>query len=112
MVRKNVQERAKGNEFHFAERSRFGAVPKYFKALVFEWRLKRAKKKAASDAALYGKKFLVVVFGGKPVVVSMQGIKKLIRQHRFREGFTAEKAEKCALYVAIPDNSKKQTPCS
>lgn len=112
MVRKNVQERAKGNEFHFAERSRFGAVPKYFKALVFEWRLKRAKKKAAGDAALYGKKFLVVVFGGKPVVVSMQGIKKLVRQHRFREGFTAEKAEKCALYVAIPDNSKKQTPCS
>lgn len=52
-------------------------VRKYFKALVFEWRLKRAKKKADSDAALYGKKFLVIVFGGKPVVVSMQGIKKL-----------------------------------
>lgn len=33
------------------------------------------QEKAASDAALYGKKFLVVVFGGKPVVVSMQGIK-------------------------------------
>lgn len=112
MVRKNVQERAKGNEFHFAERSRFGAVPKYFKALVFEWRLKRAKKKAASDAALYGKKFLVVVFGGKPVVVSMQAIKKLIRQHRFREGFTAEKAEKCALYVAYPRQLKKAEPCS
>ena len=42
----------------------------------------------------------------------MQGIKKLIRQHRFAKGFTAEKAEKYALYVAIPDNSKKQTPCS
>ena len=112
MVRKNVQERAKGNEFHFAERSRFGAVPKYFKALVFEWRLKRAKKKAAGDAALYGKKFLVVVFGGKPVVVSMQAIKKLIRQHRFREGFTAGKAEKCALYVAYTRQLKKAEPCS
>lgn len=66
------------------------------------------QEKAASDAALYGKKFLVVVFGGKPVVVSMQGIKKLIRQHRFAKGFTAEKAEKCALYVAIPDNSKNR----
>ena len=42
----------------------------------------------------------------------MQGIKKLIRQHRFAKGFTAEKAEKCALYVANPDYSKKQTPCS
>ena len=87
-------------------------VRKYFKALMFEWRLKRAKKKADSDAALYGKKFLVFVFGKKPIVVSMQGIKKLIRQHRFAKGFTAEKAVKCALYIAIPDNSKKQTPCS
>ena len=77
-------------------------VRKYFKVLAFEWRLKRAKKKAASDAALYGKKFLVVVFGGKPVVVSMQGIKKLIRQHRFAKSFTAEKAMKCALFVAYP----------
>ena len=88
-------------------------VRKYFKALVFDWRLKRAKKKAQHDATLYGKKFLVLMFGGKPVVVSMQGIKKLIRQHRFAKGFTAEKAEKCALYFAIPpDNSKKQMPCS
>ena len=87
-------------------------VKKYFKALMFEWRLKRAKKKADSDAALYGKKILVLVFGKKPVVVSMQGIKKLIRQHRFAKGFTAEKAVKCALYVAMPDNSKKPMPCS
>ena len=49
-------------------------VRKYFKALVFDWRLKRAKKKAQHDATLYGKKFLVLMFGGKPVVVSMQGI--------------------------------------
>ena len=79
-------------------------VKKYFKALVFEWRLKRAKKKAQHDAALYGKKFLVVVFGGKPVVVSMQGIKTLIRQHRFAKSFTAEEAKKCALFIAYPKN--------
>ncbi len=79
-------------------------VRKYFKALVFDWRLKRAKKKAQHDAALYGKKFLVLVFGGKPVVVSMQGIKTLIRQHRFAKSFTAEKAVKCALFIAYPKN--------
>lgn len=77
-------------------------VKKYFKALVFDWRLKRAKRKAQKDANLYGKKFLVLVFGGKPVVVSMQGIKTLIRQHRFSKDFTAEKAVKCALYIACP----------
>lgn len=77
-------------------------VRKYFKALVFDWRLKRAIRKAQKDANLYGKKFLVLVFGGMPVVVSMQGIKKLIRRHRFSKGFTAEKAVKCALFIAYP----------
>lgn len=87
-------------------------VRKYFKALVFEWRLKRAKKKAASDAALYGKKFLVVVFGGKPVVVSMQGIKKLIRQHRFAKGFTAEKAKnaRCTSPILTTQKSRRHVP--
>lgn len=79
-------------------------VRKYFKALVFDWRLKRAKKKAQHDTTLYGKKFLVLVFGGKPVVVSTQGIKTLIRQHRFAKSFTAEKAVKCALFIAYPKN--------
>lgn len=77
-------------------------VKKYFKALVFDWWLKRAKRKAQKDANLYGKKFLVLVFGGKPVVVSMQGIKTLIRKHRFSKDFTAEKAVKCALFIAYP----------
>lgn len=77
-------------------------VRKYFKALVFDWRLKRAKRKAQKGATLYGKKFLVLVFGGKPVVVSMQDIKTLIRQHRFSKDFTAEKAVKCALFIAYP----------
>lgn len=87
-------------------------VKKYFQARVFDWRLKRAKKKAQKDAALYGKKFLVIVFDGKPVVVSMQGIKTLIRQHRFGKGFTAEKAVKCALYIAYPHTSKSNGQCS
>lgn len=76
---------------------------KYFKVLIFEWRVKRAIKKAKSDAQIYQKKFLVVVFKGKPIVVSMQGIKKLISQRRFAKGFTAEKAMQCAIYVANPN---------
>lgn len=80
-------------------------VKKYFKALLFDWRKKQAIKKAQHDAALYGKKFLVLVFKGKPVVVSMQGIKLLIKKRRFSKDFTAEKAVKCAIYIAYP-NSK------
>ena len=77
-------------------------VKKYFKALLFDWRKKRAIKKAKSDAAQYGKKFLVLVFNGKPVVVSMQDIKQMIRQHRFSKDFTPETACKCAIYIAYP----------
>ena len=77
-------------------------VKKYFKALLFDWRKKRAIKKAQNDAELQRKKFLVLVFNGKPVVVSMQGIKRMIRQHRFSKDFTAETACKCAIYIAYP----------
>lgn len=77
-------------------------VRKFFKALVFDWRKKRAIRKAQNDAQLYRKKFLVLVFKGKPTVVSMQGLKQMIRQHRFSKDFTAEKAHKLAIYIAMP----------
>lgn len=77
-------------------------VKKYFKVLLFDWRKKRAIKKAKKDAKLYGKKFLVLVFKGKPVVVSMQGIKQMIRAKRFSKDFTPTVACKLAIYIAYP----------
>lgn len=77
-------------------------VIKLLKATLFHWRLALAKRKATRHANLYGKKFLVIVFHGKPVVVSMQGIKRLIRQHRFAKGFTAQQAAQIALFTAMP----------
>ena len=71
-------------------------------ALLFDFRKKRAIRKAQAEADLYGRKFLVLVFNKKPVVVSKQGIKALIRRHRFSKGFTPEKAEQLAIYVANP----------
>ena len=50
---------------------------------------------------------MVLVMDGKPVVVSMQGIKNLIRCHRFAKGFTAETARKIAIYEANPQPLKK-----
>lgn len=78
-------------------------VRKFFAALVFDFRLKRAIRKAQADADLYGKKFLVLVYDKKPVVVSKRGIKSLIRRHRFSRGFTPAKAESLAVYVANPN---------
>lgn len=73
----------------------------FFHSLIFDWRKKRAIREARRSADLYRKKFLVLVYQGRPVCVSMQGIKQLIRQKRFH-GLTAEKARKIAVFEATP----------
>lgn len=80
----------------------------YFRALIFDRRKKRTIRQAQRSADLYRKKFLVLVYQGRPVCVSMQGLKQLIRQKRF-SGLTAEKARRIAIYEANPKNSR---PCS
>jgi ribosomal protein L15E len=75
---------------------------KLIKAWLFDYRKNRAIKKAQKLATLNRRKYLVLVSAGKPVVVSMQGVRKLIRQHRFTKGFTAEKAREIAIFEALP----------
>lgn len=79
-------------------------VTKLFQAWLFDFRKKRAIRKAQKEANLHRRKYIVLVWGGRPSVVSMQGVKRLIRQHRFTKGFTAETAIKMAIYVAMPRN--------
>lgn len=74
----------------------------YFRACVFDWRKKKAIRQAKRNANLYGKKYLVLVHNGRPVCVSMQAIKTLIRKRRFARGFTAETARKIAIFEANP----------
>lgn len=74
----------------------------YIKASIFEWRKRRAVAKAKSNALTYRKKFLVLVWKRRPVVVSMQGLKHMIATHRFSRDFTAEKACQMAIFVAFP----------
>ena len=84
-------------------------IAEYFRALIFDWRKKRAIRQARRSADLHRKKFLVLVWQGRPVCVSMQGVKKLIRQKKF-PGLTAEKAREIALFEASPRNTSR--PCS
>lgn len=77
-------------------------IKKFIQVCLFEWRKKRAIRKAQRSADLHRRKFLVSVWGGKPVVISMQGVRKLVRQHRFAKGFTTEKARKLAIFEACP----------
>lgn len=76
----------------------------YFRALVFDWRKNKAIRQAQRSADLHRKKFLVLVYQGRPVCVSMQGVKQLIRQKRLR-GLTPEKARQIAIYEATPKTS-------
>lgn len=73
----------------------------YFHAILFDWRKQRAISEARRSADLYRKKFLVLVYQGRPECVSMQGVKQLIRQKRL-PGLTAEKARQIAIYEANP----------
>lgn len=84
-------------------------IAEYFRALLFDWRKKRAIRQARLSADLYQKKFLVLVHQGRPVCVSMQGVKKLIRQKRL-PGLSAEKAREIAIFEASPRNTSR--PCS
>lgn len=73
----------------------------YLRARIFDWRKKLAISEAQASADLYRKKFLVLVWHGRPVCVSMQGVRQLIRQKRLR-GLTAEKARRIAIFEANP----------
>ncbi len=61
-------------------------------------RCKRAIRHADKQAVVTGKKQLVIMYGSKPLVVSKQHLKKLIREGVFVKGFTPEKAEALAIY--------------
>ncbi|MBR5899341.1 MAG: hypothetical protein IKZ14_07745 [Muribaculaceae bacterium] len=74
----------------------------YINASIFEWRKRRAIAKAKHNALTHRKKFLVLVWKKRPVVVSMQGLKRMIAMQRFSRDFTAAKAENMAIFVAFP----------
>lgn len=82
----------------------------YFRARLFDWRKRRAIRQAKRDAATLGKKFLVVVWDKRPVCVSMQAVKSLIRQRRL-VGVTPEKIQQQAIFVAFPPVKTSRT-CS
>lgn len=71
---------------------------KFFKAIIFDWRLKHARRRADRLHALYGRKFLVITLRRRPVVVSKQQIKTLIADGVFRKGIKPADIEAKAIY--------------
>lgn len=76
-------------------------ISKLIRAYIFDWRKKRAISKAQRLADEQRRKFLVLVYDGKPVAVSMQGLKHLIRTKCF-PNLTPDMACKRAIYIAFP----------
>jgi hypothetical protein len=69
------------------------------KDIIFGWRYKHAVKKAVKVQRLTGRKQFVVMYEGKPVVVSKKKIRKLVATHYFAKGVTIQDIERRALFV-------------
>ncbi len=74
---------------------------KLIKALIFDYRLKRAKKKALKLCKKTHCKYLVLVMDKKPVAISMKQVRQLIKQKRLRRGITADNVRKLALFECL-----------
>lgn len=73
---------------------------KTIKKLIFNWRYRSAVRKADKLHKATKRKFLVVVLGGKPAVLSKRKVRNLIATRYFRKGTTVRDIEDRALYIA------------
>lgn len=74
---------------------------KLIKAYVFDYRLKKAKKKALAISKKKHCRCLVVVINKRPVTITMQQVRTLIRQKKLRKGLTADDVRKRALFQCM-----------
>lgn len=74
---------------------------KFFKALIFDFRLRHCRREADRRRALSGQKQLVITLNRRPIVVSKQHIRRLVREGMYKKGVTAADIEKAAIYVTV-----------
>lgn len=79
----------------------FKNIKAYFRAVIFDCRLRHCRREADRRRALSGQKQLVIVLNRRPVVVSKQHIKKLVREGMYRRGVTAADIEAKAIYRTL-----------
>ncbi len=71
---------------------------KFFRALIFDFRLRHCRREADRRKALSGQKQLVITLNRRPMVVSKQHLKQLVREGMYRRGVTAADIERTAIY--------------
>ena len=74
----------------------------FFKNWLFNIRKKQAIKKAQQLANEQRRKFLVLNFNGKPSVISMKDIHKLIRTKQVMRRYDADYFREMALLTVMP----------
>lgn len=79
----------------------FKNIKAWFRAVIFDCRLRHCRREADRRRALSGQKQLVIVLNRRPVIVSKQHIKKLVREGMYRRGVTAADIEAKAIYRTI-----------
>lgn len=79
----------------------FQNLKNYFRAVIFDCRLRHCRHEAERRRALSGQKQLVIVLNRRPIVISKQYIKKLVREGMYRRGVTAADIEAKAIYRTI-----------
>lgn len=79
----------------------FKNIKAYFRAVIFDCRLRHCRREADRRRALSGQKQLVIVLNRRPVVVSKQHIKQLVREGMYRRGVTAADIEAKTIYRTI-----------
>lgn len=79
----------------------FKNIKAYFRAVVFDCRLRHCRREADRRRALSGQKQLVIVLNRRPVVVSKQHVKRLVRKGMYRRGVTAADIEAKSIYRTI-----------
>jgi len=79
----------------------FKNIKAWFRAVVFDCRLSHCRREADRRRALSGQKQLVIVLNRRPVVVSKQHIRQLVREGMYRRGVTAADIEAKAIYRTL-----------
>lgn len=79
----------------------FQNLKNYFRAVIFDCRLRHCRREADRRRALSGQKQLVIVLNRRPIVVSKRHIKKLVHEGMYRRGVTAADIEAKAIYRTI-----------
>jgi len=72
---------------------------KVIRQWIFAWRYRKAVRKAVRLHESDGRKYFVILMGGKLRVVAKQTVSHLVRTRRFRKGVRTADIEKKALFV-------------